>query len=597
MKSVKVLFVAIFLAFPLLGWEYYHNGSLESLTPLTQRGSSNTVYFLNSRNQKIGASNTFLFLPKSKECEEKILKKYKFRYTHIGNIIKAFAKNPKEAFELAKKIYESGCVEFSHPDFILPAKRRFDTLFDPQQWNFYNYGQFYSQPDIDMNVYEAWLYSRGKDIKVAIIDDGFDTLHPDLKEAFFDTYNAIDGSKNVMSDEYNYHGTLCAGLIGAKKNGIGVIGAAPDALLVGIKLIDADSTGEAPIYITDIIKSFLYAQNCDVISCSWGTYDVADSVRYIIDKLSKEGREGRGIPIVFANGNDGEPMYYWEYDESALESVIAIGAVTNLGEHPWYSNYGPALDFVAPSGGGTVAIATTDARGPIGLAKGYYGHPDYAWATDLTGFNGTSAAAPQVAGAIALMLARNPKLTKEQVVNILKKSAKKVGEFAYINGRNDFFGYGLVDAKAAVEESIRMKVKDEIENGSFPIQGYFVHYGPDRFDWIYVTSSLKFAAKLEGMDENGYLQWRELNLENLDFLDDGVVLYLSQSDPLFFELSGKLLPISGYFIHYASGAYDWIYLPKDTLSSYKLEGLDYNGNFLWIDLGISAVKEGDKILF
>jgi len=601
--QLKKLVLLILTISSLFSWEYYYQGQLKPLEPLfsATRNLSNILYFRTQNGIRLGVDHRIVFRPKSDICTKKLLRKYPYHFKKLKKAIVLFVKNPKEVFDIANAIYESGCVVYSHPDFLItPSVRRFDPLFDSQQWNLYNYGQFYSEPDIDINAYEAWLYSKGQGVTVALIDDSYDVDHKDLQNAFIGGYDIIYQTPNIRPDNgYEFHGTLCAGIIGARQNGIGVIGVAPESKLYGIKLLVSDSEGNPiPLYTSDIVKAFWRARNADVINCSWGTYNVADNVQKTIEDLAKNGRNGKGIPIVFASGNDGMPQYYWEYDESALESVIAVGAVTNLGEHPWYSNYGPYLDFVAPSGGGTLAISTTDLQGSAGLAKGYYGHPDYTYANDITGFNGTSAAAPQVTGTIALMLARDPELTKDQIVKILQKTAKKVGNVPYYNGHNDYFGYGLVDAQAAIEEVIRQKTLQQILGNSYLIHGYFIHYDQGIYDWIYVSSSLDFVAKLEGMDKQKYLKWKKLKFTFIQKKGQVIRFFQSADDnPLSLKLSQRSFFIDGYFIHFDLGSYDWIYIPSSLRTAYKLEGLDYKNNFLWVDLKVNITKKNNFIVF
>jgi len=582
MKQLLAIFTLIL---SLLGsdYSYYEYGHLKELHPLpTKRATGNLLYFQDG-SSILGAPNRVIFRLKP-ECGQS---------TPMTSPTDSVAK----AFELSRKLFESGCVLYAHPDFLLFPKRRFDPLFDPQQWHLHNYGQFYSKPDIDLNIYEAWLYTKGAGVTLALIDDGFDTGHPDLQEAFIGGYSILFHTPQITPNNiYEFHGTLCAGLAGARLNGVGVVGVAPQADLYGVKLLLSDDQGNPlPIYSSDIVQAFLYASRADVISCSWGTYHVAEAVANIIEELATKGRNGKGIPIVFASGNDGMPQEYWAEDESALESVIAVGGVTNLGEHPWYSNYGPALDFVAPSGSSTLAISTTDLRGAGGLARGYYNHPDYTYATDLTGFIGTSAAAPQVAGVIALLLARDPDLTRVQIYAILRESAKKVGDLPYFDGRNDYFGYGLVDAKRALELTISRKVQREVQNRSYPIAGYFLNYGPNPFDWIYVSASLRLVGKLEGMEEDGTLRWRLLHFGQI-FKEDRTISFIGAQDPFSATFEGKEFQIAGYFTRYGEGIFDWIYVSKGG-KSYKLEGLDYTQHLLWIDLPMEGIVTGNMIQF
>ncbi len=600
-NKIRIVLFIIF-TLPLLGWEYYNQGHIEKLTPLTQTTRNLSLKrFITKRGQIFGVNRRIIFHPKGKACKEHILQSYSHYYELANGDIVLFVGNPKEAFEESKKIYESGCAFYAHPDFLLtPKKRSFDPLFNPLQWNLHNYGQYYSIPDVDLNVYEAWRYATGKGVKVAVIDNGFDLAHPDLQNAFVSQIDLVKKDNNASYDNaYEIHGTACAGLIGARKNGIGIQGIAYDSYLIGIKLIGSYPDGQdRPLYVSTILESFWFANKmgADVINCSWGTYNVVDAVRYAIDDLATNGRNGKGTPIVFATGNEGRGQWFWADDESALSSTIAVGAVTNFGEVAWYSNYGPALDFVAPSGGGTVAITTTDISGKLGYADGSFGHPNYCYATDTTGFNGTSAAAPQVTGVIALILERNPELTRNEIVDILRRTAKKIGE-GYYNGHSDYYGYGLVNAEAAVKEAIRLKVEREILNKSYPLLGVFVQFGPNKFDWVYITLDKKYAFKLEGMDESsGKLLWQRLYFDTIKVNQDSVK-FGSALQGYATKLALKEFPISGYFIHYGKGSYDWIYIERDTHKSFKLEKLDYDGSFLWIPLKIFPSIENNTAIF
>jgi len=592
---------------PLFGWEYYHDGKLESLTPLPSLTKSITRYFQTPRGIKVGVDNRLIFKPKNLACQKKILASYSsYEILPNGDIL-LFVKDPKEAFEVSKKIYESGCALFSHPDFLVFAKKRsFDPLF-PQQWNYHNVGQYGIEPDVDLDLYEAWQYATGKGVRIALIDNGFDLTHPDLLGTFIRMIDLVDYDDDASYDNaYEVHGTACAGLVAAKKNDEGIVGAAYGAKLVGIKLIGSYPTGEdRPLYVSSIVRSFLYADDAgaEVINCSWGTYDAADAVKDVIAYIAEEGRGGRGTPIVFASGNEGRGQWYWAYDESALPSVIAIGAVTDLGEPAWYSNYGPALDFVAPSGGGVLRIATTDISGPLGYADGSYGHPDYCYAIDYTGFNGTSAAAPQVAGVIALMIQRDPDLTRKEIVDILRSTAKKIGPIPYDRGRNDYMGYGLVDADDAIKEVVRRKVIRSIKGKAFPLYGYFIRIGPGPFDWVYISADKSVVAKLDGMESDGTLRWDPvLRGAFSDIVIDGEsVIFFEALSPhsLALSLGGQRFSIAGYFTKFGDGAYDWIYVDRETSLSFKLEGLDYDSRILWIDLPLQALPmdEHGVILF
>lgn len=144
-----------------------------------------------------------------------------------------------------------------------------------------------------------------------------------------------------------------------------------------------------------------------------------------------------GVPIVTSNAS---------YPAS-LASNIGVGASTDWDYRSHYSQYGSALDIVAPSGGGYASITTTDRTG----AAGYNSSLDYT-----STFSGTSAATPLAAGIGALLLARNFDLTTADIRAILQNTADKIGGdnglTAYdSNGFNQFYGFGRINAQAAVE--------------------------------------------------------------------------------------------------------------------------------------------------
>jgi subtilisin family serine protease len=132
---------------------------------------------------------------------------------------------------------------------------------------------------------------------------------------------------------------------------------------------------------------------------------------------------------------------------AAHPEAIAVGASTNFDCRAAYSQFGPELDFVAPSNGGptnpiNLGIVTTDRTG----SAGYDSQSDYT-----TGFGGTSSATPLAAGVVGLMLSHHPNLPQEEVRRILHQTANKIGPEPYdVTGRNDRYGFGRINAFKAV---------------------------------------------------------------------------------------------------------------------------------------------------
>ncbi|WP_201354079.1 S8 family peptidase [Hydrogenimonas urashimensis] len=322
----------------------------------------------------------------------------------------------------------------------------------PQQWYFHYDASFYQKlnasyginPDPDAHIHPLPTQKyTGKGVKVAIIDDALDVDHEDLFGAVKKTYNVETHSSDVRPfyDTQN-HGTEVTGVIGARSNTLGLSGIAPDAEIYFIKLPFGANISASQIY-----EAFEKAKEwgVDVVNCSWGSGDVPQLVEEAIVDLAKNGRNGKGTVIVFAAGNEDEPI---GNDEASIPEVLAVGATNINNLRTTYSNYGPELDLMAP-GGEHIGITTLDQMDDAGMATL---RANYLLYNDENAFGGTSAAAPIVTAVVALMLEANPDLTREEIMAILEESADKIGEKSYGNdGRNDYYGYGKINVEHAFD--------------------------------------------------------------------------------------------------------------------------------------------------
>lgn len=329
---------------------------------------------------------------------------------------------------------------------------------------------------LDLNVSGAWdLGYTGAGTRVVVIDNGFDHTHADLSP----NYNFgldFDFESNSL-DAFGFasqpHGTAVAGIIGADNNGTGAVGVAFDTNLVGYRT--ANLISDAWLQdIRDAIHHAAVSAQGDVANISQGIandqfsefgagYNAVrfDEIETSINTAVTQGRGGLGMTIVKSAGNSRGTVFDVNADDWTNDTrQVVVAAVDQNGFVSSYSSYG-AANLV--SGFGTPGeVLTTDRVG----AAGYNG-------TDFTsGFNGTSAAAPMVAGVVALMYDANSGLGWRDVQSILGVSARHVGTaigggisgselFAWgwnaantWNGGGQHFsndyGYGLVDALAAV---------------------------------------------------------------------------------------------------------------------------------------------------
>jgi len=315
---------------------------------------------------------------------------------------------------------------------------RFAEPYYSQQWYLEYNNSYYTSHEIDANASihtgEVLEQYSGKGVTIAIIDDGLDITHPEINDSIISTYDISTHTSNVSHTSYSdYHGTAVTGIVAAQANGKGIFGIARESQVIFLKHKPNMSDSET-------IELFRKAEEleADIINCSWGTYDVSPAVKETIQDLATIGRDGKGIIIVFAAGNDDRDM---GNDESAIPEVISVGATDRDNLRAWYSNYGEYLDVLAP-GGYEVGITTLDPVGSNGIATE---KEDYLLGDDPHSFIGTSASAPIVTGVIALMLERDINLTRVNVENILHRSSDKIGNLEYLNGFNKYYGYGKIN--------------------------------------------------------------------------------------------------------------------------------------------------------
>ena len=201
----------------------------------------------------------------------------------------------------------------------------------------------------------------------------------------------------------------------------------------------------------------------DILSNSWGlgpgncTLTGVDFNNIIdaYDRARDQGRGGLGSIVVFSSGNHGSCISF----PRNINGAITVGAINNNGQIWNYSNTGPEMDLVAPSGATNLNgnVRTTDRMGANGYETGNY----------TSRFGGTSAAAPQVAGVAALMLSANPDLTEVQVRTILQQTATDMGPAGFDNT----YGFGLVNAHAAVRAAFPISGPDYLcSTNTFTLQ-------------------------------------------------------------------------------------------------------------------------------
>lgn len=355
-----------------------------------------------------------------------------------------------EVLEIVTNISKMDEVEWCSPDRFLMSELH--NTYYSDQYYLENTGQNGGTEGIDINVVPAWNITQGSsNITVAVVDLGVDIAHEDFGGRILEGYTAINSTGigepfNVTTvDKNEAHGTACAGIIAASNNNIGIRGVASNVKILPVNIGTNDNSGPAGFSYQSAGIIWACDHQADVISCSFGTPQSVDNLdlENAISYAFNYGRNGKGCLVVCSSGNS-YPTHQNVGTPANIEGVIAVGAIKKDGSIWEYSQRGPRLDLVAPSGNVALQgtglftgdVVTTDLTGLAGYSSGNY----------TSAFGGTSAACPQVAGVAALMLSVDSTLTVSDVRAILQQTARDLGN----PGKDNTFGYGLVDAYEAV---------------------------------------------------------------------------------------------------------------------------------------------------
>ena len=322
-----------------------------------------------------------------------------------------------------------------------------DTLY-PQQWNLHG--------TKGLAAPEAWKTTQGAGVTVAVIDSGI-VKHPDLDANVLPGYDFItepsiarDGNgrdsdptdqgnweeagvcgADSEASESNWHGTHVAGSIAAiMNNKRGIVGVAPST-----KILPVRALGMCGGYDSDIADAMIWAAGGTVE----GVPANSNPAKIINLSLGGEGTcpatyskaiaevNKRGAILVVAAGNDGQDTS--KVAPANCGGSIVVGATDQEGKRSDFSNYGKLVDVSAPGSG---IMSTVDLGTTVSTGAGY------------TEYDGTSMAAPQVAGVIALMKSVDPSLNAERAKQILKQSSKPLT--CDVNA----CGSGIVNAASAL---------------------------------------------------------------------------------------------------------------------------------------------------
>jgi serine protease len=386
--------------------------------------------------------------------------------------------------------------EFSQADhvYVLPGDRTLLSQLQSSdlaaQTEFIEPNYIYSQtgfsvndPDYDkqwnlrqIKAEGAWSRgAKGQGVTVAVIDTGISKGTDLAQTEFVPGYDFVNNRSDARDD--NGHGTHVAGTIAQSTNNrYGVTGVAFGAKLMPLKVLSRGGSGT----VADIAEAIRFAadKGAQVINMSLGGGGDSKLMREAIDYAHK-----KGVTIVAAAGNEGRAQASYP---ALYPHVIAVSAIGPDEKKSSYSNFGEGVDIAAP--GGTTRNRETD-----GILQETINPRDPSQ-FQFKYFQGTSMAAPHVAGVAALVKSRRPNLSPDEVWSVLQTSARAVKDDS-----QNYYGAGYLNAEAAIKK-----------------------VSPIGIGWTWISLDLKDMGLKLGAA--AILAWllvprrRSLNLWNLTFL-------------------------------------------------------------------------------
>ena len=312
--------------------------------------------------------------------------------------------------------------------------------------------------------------NKGVGVKVAVIDTGIDYTHPDLDDYYAGGYDFVNNDDDPMDD--NGHGTHVSGTVAAEDNNNGVVGVAPKATLYALKVLDDEARGSW----SDVVAAVQWAvdHGVQVTNNSYGS----SRKPWATVKTAFDNANAAGILQVAAAGNTGNKCIY----PARWDSLIATAATDSNDDRASFSSICTEVELAAPG----VSVKST-------MPGGGYGTK-----------NGTSMASPHVAGTAALVLWANPGWNNYQVRTQLQVTAEDLGT----SGRDDKFGYGLVQANgAALSDPSNDPPNDPLTvsisspaDGSNPASGATISFTGTAIDTEdgSLTASLSWTSDIDG---------------------------------------------------------------------------------------------------
>jgi hypothetical protein len=345
------------------------------------------------------------------------------------------------AFALARDTWRSGAVAAAHPNFVRAARRPpLGPASTPANWNLDNDGSV-GVVGADVRALRAWSITRGTpEAAIALITEGVDTRHPDLRGAVRQERDFVDGRSYALPDGGDTQGTAAAGIVASQAQRCPGLAPASSLLVARVAKGGTDGYWVADDFDVADAIDWSWGSGAEVMLLGWGGGPRVDIIAHAIERARRRGRRGKGVLVVVPAGDSEGPIQY----PATLEGVLAVGAsnawderktrASRDGDATWGSCAGPELALVAPG-------ARVPALGNVTVGG-------YAADAAAQAASGTLIAAAHAAAAAALLLSVAPRLTEAAVRELLTDSADATpGQ----TGPSSEMGHGRLNAFAALE--------------------------------------------------------------------------------------------------------------------------------------------------
>lgn len=363
-----------------------------------------------------------------------------------------------------KELQQQANIKSVSLNYIRTAQKTPSDQYFPYQWHY---------PLI--NLPQAWDITTGLpetgSVIVAVIDTGIFSDHPDLKNKLVSGYDFISNDQNSNDDEpgidsnpedvgdglepgtSSWHGTHVAGTIAAQSdNNIGVAGVSWGAKIMPLRVLGRNGGSNY-----DIMQAIRFAAGlendsntlpdkpADIINLSLGGAGSSPAEAALFQEL-----HDKGIIVVAAAGNNNSSSHFYPASYDKVISVSAIGF--NRLKSP-YSNFGSKIDIAAP--GGDLSKNLNQDAYDDGILSTSLDDTSGNKQAQYSFYEGTSMAAPHIAGTFALMKAVFPQLSPTNVDTLLAAGA--LTDDAGANGRDNLYGYGIINALKAVQAAVALE--------------------------------------------------------------------------------------------------------------------------------------------